>query len=118
MGICGYALRDTSYAWHRPGPGGGILSGMPEATVIALLVAFPLLGALMRRWPVVALPLIAWPIYYAGLHRGWWFYGTGDGWQIGAVFYTVVGVASTALTVFVARSRKPPRDAARFAKPS
>lgn len=39
-----------------------------EATVYALIVAFPLLGALSRRWLTVALPAVGWPIFYEGLH--------------------------------------------------
>jgi hypothetical protein len=75
---------------------------MPEAGVIVLLIAFPLVGLLVRRWATVVLPLIAWPVFYAGLDQGWWGDGTGDGWQYAAALLTVIGVASTALAVGIA----------------
>jgi len=87
---------------------------VPEATVVALLIVFLAVGVLTRRWSAIALPLLAWPIYFAGLDRGWWFYGTGDGWHLGAVLITATSVASTALGVLLAR-----RTTRRFfAKPS
>ncbi len=93
-----------------------------EATVYGLLIAFPLLGALTRRWLTVALPAIGWPIYYEGLNNGWWLYGTGDGWQTIRTSLTILGIASTALAVLVARRFKPPTRGRRFsgfsAKPS
>jgi len=88
---------------------------MLEVAVLGLLIAFPLLGVLTRRWPVVVLPLVGWPIFYAGLNRGWWLYGTGDGWQSVRTYLTVIGVASTAFAVLVARSLKPPSKRWRFA---
>ena len=78
-------------------------SSVPEAVVIALLVAFPLLGALARRWALLVLPLVGWPLLYAGLDAGWWLYGTGDGWETAAAFLTVVGAATTALAIGAAR---------------
>jgi hypothetical protein len=93
-----------------------------EAAVVGLLIAFPLLGILTRRWLAVVLPLIGWPIFYMGLNRDWWLYGTGDGWQAARTLFTVVGVASTALAVLAARQLgpRPSRDrfANRFVQPS
>lgn len=95
---------------------------MLDAAVYSLVIAFPLIGALARRWLAVALPLLGWPLFYVGLNGGWWFYGTGDGWQRIAVFLTLVGVVTTAFAVGVARNIRPrsPTDSlrARFAKPS
>jgi hypothetical protein len=81
---------------------------MLQATVITLLIAFPLLGALTRRWLAVVLPLVGWPIFYEGLNRGWWLYGTGDGWQTIRTAFTVIGVGSTALAVLLARNLTSP----------
>jgi hypothetical protein len=75
---------------------------MPEAGVIVLLIAFPLIGLLARRWTTIIFPLIAWPVFYAGLGHGWWGNGIGDGWQYAAVLLTLVGVASTAAAVGIA----------------
>lgn len=91
---------------------------MLEPVVYGLLIAFPLIGVLARRWLVVAMPLVAWPIFYVGMNRGWWLYGTGDGWQYVARFFTVLGVVTTLLTIGVARTLVPPQEAhrLRFAK--
>ena len=91
---------------------------MLEAAVVGLLTAFPLVGLVTRRWLAVTLPLIGWPIFYAGLNRGWWSDGTGDGWQIVCVSFTVIGVASTALGVLVGRRFVPTRRTRRFPNPS
>ncbi len=95
---------------------------MLEAAAVGLLIVFPLLGILTRRWLVVVLPLVVWPIFYAGLNRGWWLNGTGDGWQVACASFTVIGVISTAFAVLIARSLKSPakrgRFANRFVKPS
>jgi hypothetical protein len=71
--------------------------------VLGLLVVFPALGMLTRRWLVVVLPLVAWPLFYEGVHRGWYLYGTGDGWREARASLTLIGVATTALAVLVAR---------------
>ena len=49
--------------------------------VIGLLIGFPLMGLVVRRWTAILLPLIGWPLFYVGLNEGWWGYGTGDGWR-------------------------------------
>jgi hypothetical protein len=85
-----------------------------EATVYILLIAFPLLGVLTRRWLTVALPALAWPIFYEGLNNGWWLDGTGDGWQTSRTSLTIIGVATTALAVLTARRFKPPTRSRRF----
>ncbi len=76
---------------------------MPEAVFIVLLIGFPLLGAFSRRWAALLVPLAGWPLFYVGLDKGWWLYGTGDGWERAAVSFTIVGVLSTALATAVGR---------------
>ncbi|HXG75185.1 MAG TPA: hypothetical protein VNJ53_01310 [Gaiellaceae bacterium] len=83
---------------------------MLEVSFVALVVAFPTIGAATRRWIVVVLPLFGWPIYYLGMNRGWWLDGTGDGWESIARAMTVVGVVTTAAAVALARSVKPVRS--------
>ena len=46
---------------------------------------------------------MAWPLYYVGLNEEWWLDGTGDGWQLIAFLFTLVGVATTAFAVALAR---------------
>lgn len=87
---------------------------MLEAAVFALLIAFPLVGALARRWVSVIAPLMGWPIFYLGMNKGWWLYGTGDGWQTIATTMTFVGIAATALAVAGARALRPPSTARRL----
>jgi hypothetical protein len=77
---------------------------VPEAAVVALLIAFPLIGVITRRWVALLLPAIGWPVFYAGLNRGWWGHGTGDGWEYAAVVLTSFGIVSTALAIGAARS--------------
>jgi hypothetical protein len=78
------------------------------------LIAFPLIGLLVRRWGAILLPLIAWPTYYIGRNRGWWgCCGTGDGWEALAVALTVVGFMTTAIAILVGKT-----FAGRFARPA
>ena len=82
---------------------------MLEASFFTLVVAFPTIGALTRRWIAVALPLVGWPIYYIGMNRGWWLNGTGDGWELIARSMTAIGLVTTAAAVGIARSIRPIR---------
>ena len=81
-----------------------------EGVVIALLIGCPLLGLVTRRWFALIFPILGWPLFYAGLVRGWWGDGTGDAWQFVAVVLTVAGVGSTALVISVARAFRPPHS--------
>jgi hypothetical protein len=81
---------------------------MLEAVVVSLVIACPLVGVLVRRWLVVVLPLVAWPLFYWGLNEDWWLYGTGDGWQRAAWSFTLIGLVTTAVAVAAGRSLKPP----------
>jgi hypothetical protein len=93
------------------------MSDLLEVTVIGLLIVFPALGVWVRRWSVVALPLICWPLFYMGMNRGWWLDGTGDGWEFALVLLTGVGLITTALAVQISRYVKPPTKGARFRAP-
>ena len=83
---------------------GGIELAFVEAVFVALLIGFPLLGDLMRRWLALICPMIGWPLFYAGLTQHWWGYGTGDGWQFVAAVATLAGVGSTALFISLGRA--------------
>jgi hypothetical protein len=74
------------------------------ALFLALLLVFPLVGLLTCSWISVLAPLVGWPCFYVGLHRGWWGDGTGDGWQVLLIALTVVGAATTVAGVAVGRS--------------
>ncbi len=74
-----------------------------DFVVIALLIVFPALGALFRRWSVLALPLVGWPLFYLGLGEAWWGDGLGDAWLYIAALLTLAGVVITGLAVTVSR---------------
>jgi hypothetical protein len=78
-----------------------------EAIVITLLIAFPLAGAVVRRWSAVLLPVAGWTVFYLGLGGGWWGDGLGDGWQYAAAALLLVGVGTTAVHVALARRVRP-----------
>ena len=79
-----------------------------EVVVIGLLVTFPIIGFVVRRWFVLIFPIAGWPLFYAGLTHHWWGYGTGDGWQYVAVALSIVGIGSTAVAVKVGQAMRPP----------
>ncbi len=80
-----------------------------EATIVVLLAALALGGALVRSWWYLLAPLVAWPLFYLGLSEDWWGDGLGDGWPAAAAAVTLVSVALTAL-VIVAASRLAARQ--------
>jgi hypothetical protein len=85
---------------------------MPEVAIVTLLIAFPLVGVVTRRWITLLFPAFAWPIFYLGLQRGWWGHGVGDGWQYAAALLTGAGVFSTSVAIaagriFAAHRRRP-----------
>jgi hypothetical protein len=85
-----------------------------DGLFVALLIGFPTLGLLTRRWIAVLLPIFAWPTYYIGLNQEWWgLNGTGDGWQYLAVIFTAFGAVTTAPAVVLGQ-----HFASRFARPS
>jgi hypothetical protein len=72
---------------------------------IAVLVAGPVLGLVLRRWFVLLVPLVAVPLYFVGLNHRWWgINGTGDSWQVVAVIATLVDMAATAASIAVGRA--------------
>jgi hypothetical protein len=82
--------------------------------MIALLVvaaAFLTAGFAAGRWEVVLVAAAAVPLYFAGLVRGWWGSGVGDGWQLALAVTTAVGTVGAALGVTSRRvaSRGEPR---------
>jgi hypothetical protein len=84
------------------------------AVIIGLLIAFPLVGLLARRWLSLIIPFVCWPLFYIGVNKGWWGGGTGDGWQYAAALLTVIGVITTAATVAVARGDRRSRPRGRL----
>ena len=66
--------------------------------------ALSLLAAVVvRRWWALIVPLVAVPLYYAGLRYGWWGGGVGDGWQLLAAFLTAIAVAGCAVVIGIFR---------------
>ena len=67
----------------------------------ALAILAPMiLGLLVRRWLVIAVPALAWPVYFIGRNREWWgCCGTGEFWEYGAAAVSAVGVLAGAIGV-------------------
>jgi hypothetical protein len=74
-----------------------------DVAVPILLAVFAVLAAIIHRWWALTLPLLAIPLFYAGLVYGWWGNGVGDGWQLAAVMVTVVGLLGAAVGVALGR---------------
>jgi hypothetical protein len=74
--------------------------------IIALLVVPPAIAVVAGTRLVAIAPLVAWPLYYAGLNERWWgCCGTGDGWPVVAALLTIAGVASTVAAADLRRRR-------------
>ncbi|MBB5789041.1 hypothetical protein [Jiangella mangrovi] len=67
--------------------------------------ALSLAAALVaRRWWALIVPLVAVPLYYAGLRYGWWGGGVGDGgWVQLALLLTLAAVAGCAAVIALLR---------------
>jgi len=64
------------------------------------------LGFATRRWAIVVLPLIGWPVYAIGLDEEWWgCCGSGEAWQATTVSVTVMTSLMTMAGVLAGRSR-------------
>jgi hypothetical protein len=60
---------------------------------VALILAPAVLGFVVRRWAVVALPLVGWPLHAIGMNKGWWgCCEPGDGWEFWTVVVTLAAV--------------------------
>ena len=77
---------------------------MTAAVVVVGIVAFGAIGALARRWSVVGLPLLVWPLYYLGLDAGWWGSGLGDGWPFALALVITLSAAAAAAGVALRKS--------------
>lgn len=62
-------------------------------TTVGLFLAALFAG---RSWLFV-LPATGWPLYFLGLHRGWWGHGIGDLWQYALIGVTLVGLLAVAV---------------------
>ncbi len=71
-------------------------------------------AAVGRAWPL-ALPAISWPLYFLGLHAGWWGHGVGDMWPYALIGVTLLGIAAVAaglgLRALLLPARLPGRPA-------
>ncbi|WP_116948839.1 hypothetical protein [Jiangella endophytica] len=78
---------------------------MEAAALFLAPFALSLLAALaLRRWWALAVPVVAVPLYYAGLRFGWWGDGVGeDSWVLLAVFLTLVAVTGCAVVIAAVR---------------
>jgi hypothetical protein len=74
-----------------------------NVAVPLLLALLGVVAAFVRRLWALLLPLVAIPLFYAGLRRGWWGAGVGDGWQYAAALVTLIGFLGSVVGVVVGR---------------
>ncbi len=72
-----------------------------SVAVPLLLAVLALASAVIRRWRAIGIPLVAIPLFYAGLVNGWWGDGVGDGWPYAAAAVTALGVVAAVVGVLV-----------------
>jgi hypothetical protein len=86
--------------WWR----GATLRAVDATVVVPLLLGVLFVfAALIHQWWVTALPLTLIPLFYAGLAKGWWGAGVGDGWQFVAAAATVLALLAATLGVEAGR---------------
>lgn len=69
---------------------------------IALIaLAFAPVGLLIGRWWAVGIPLIGVPLFFLGLHQGWWGSGVGETWGAALGLLMVFGVVAAAAGVIL-----------------
>jgi hypothetical protein len=71
--------------------------------VLLLLGVLFVFAALIHQWWVMAVPLAVIPLFYAGLVKGWWGAGVGDGWQFVAAAATLLALLAATLGVAAGR---------------
>ncbi|MDP9491914.1 MAG: hypothetical protein M3P42_06905 [Actinomycetota bacterium] len=64
---------------------------------------FAIAGFLAGRWVAVLAAAAVMPLYWGGLHAGWWGYGVGESWQPLLVFTTVLATFGAAIGVAARR---------------
>lgn len=73
-----------------------------SAVIFALLLAaIVVLGVVLRRWAVLAVPFVVWPIYFAASERG-------EHWGLLLALTLAASVLLTALGVAIARRLREP----------
>ena len=74
-----------------------------DVAVPLLLALLAVVAASVRRWWAAVFPLVAVPLFYAGLRNRWWGDGVGDGWQYAAAAVTVAGILGALVGVVIGR---------------
>ena len=67
--------------------------------LVLLGVGAVLIGYLVGRWGIVFSAAAVMPIYFLGVHAGWWGHGVGDGWEAALMVTTLIVTGGTALGV-------------------
>lgn len=63
------------------------------AVLVAPAVVLFVLAFVSGSWHTGLIPLVVWPVFFVGLHEGWWGNGLGDNWLLGFL----MSVAATTL---------------------
>ena len=69
--------------------------------IVLFSLAFGPVGLLIGRWWAVGVPLLFWPLFFLGLHQGWWGSGLGETWGLALGLLMVFGAAAAAAGVLL-----------------
>jgi hypothetical protein len=65
---------------------------------------FLVLGFVVGRWFVLAVPVAFWTIFFVGVGAGLWGSGFGDAWELAVLFVVAAAVAAAAIGVLLRRA--------------
>jgi hypothetical protein len=82
-------------------------------SVLLFTLPFLALGILSGRFSALVVPPVASSLYFAGLARGWWGSGLGDGWPFALIVITAAGLAATAAGSILRQRLRPTRGTQR-----
>ena len=81
-----------------------------QAIASLALGIMAVLGLVVGGWWALVIPVVAVPLVYLGLDRGWWGSGLGDGWEYAAALALVLAIAATAAGILIGRLARSARS--------
>jgi hypothetical protein len=76
---------------------------------VAVGLVAAVLGVLVGRWWMLIVAACVWPLFFSGLHAGWWGSGVGESWAVALVLLILISIVGAALGVVAARILAPRR---------
>ena len=83
-----------------------------ETALAVIFVLIAAAGLVVRRWSVLVVPVVAWPLIYGAIAAGLIGSGLGDSWVLGALAITAASVAATAVMTWLGRRSRSKRPSA------